>query len=285
MENGLLLLLILMFSSAQNVISKAFSCRISGGSLTFTATSCSAALVVFLFTSGGKLVFSTEYLGFSALFALCYGTAVLFGLLAMRTGPLSLTSLLISFSPLIPTFYGIRVLGEPVSGTLYIGLILLLLALVLVNLEKKGERKRITLRWALYVLASLVGNGACSTVQKVQQLTLHGAYKSEFMIAALSMDILALGICALLMERGSIKETLQKGVGFYIPNGLANGINNVLVIVLSTRMDASVMFPVLSGGGIVITFLISILFFKERLSRWQFLGSVLGLASVVLLNL
>ena len=285
MLDGLLLLLVVVFVSAQQVTKKGFSGRVSGGTMTFSAASCVAALVVFLITSGGKLVFSTEYLGYSALFAVSYGAAVVFGVLAIQTGPLSLTSLLTSFSLLIPTFYGIFVLHEPVSVTLYVGLALLLVALVLINLEKKGEKKQITLRWVVYVLLGFVGNGACSTVQKVQQLAQNGAYKSEFMIAALIMAILAMSVCALLMERGAIRESLKKGVAFYIPCGLANGIVNFLVIVLAARMDASVMFPVISGGGIVLAFLISILFYKEKLSRWQILGSVLGLVSVVLLNL
>jgi drug/metabolite transporter (DMT)-like permease len=285
MVNGLLLLAVVIFVSAQQVTKKGFSGRVTGGALTFSAASCVAALVVFLITSGGKLVFATEYLGYSALFAVSYGAAVVFGVLAVQTGPLSLTSLLTSFSLLIPTFYGIFVLDEPVSLTLYVGLALLLVALVLINLEKKGEKKQITLRWVVYVLLGFVGNGACSTVQKVQQMAFPGAYKSEFMIAALLMTILGIGICALLMERGQIKESLKKGAVFFIPCGLSNGIVNFLVIVLSARMDASVMFPVISGGGIVLAFLISILFYKEKLSLWQILGSALGLISVVLLNL
>ena len=285
MINGLLLLLVVVFVSAQQVTKKGFSGRVSGGAMTFSAASCAAALVVFLITSGGKLEITTAYLGYAVLFALSYGAAVVFGVLAVQTGPLSLTSLLTSFSLLVPTFYGIVVLNEPVSVTLYVGLALLMIALVLINLEKKGEKKQITLRWVVYVLLGFVGNGACSTVQKVQQLAHNGAYKSETMIVALCMCIVGMGICALVMERGQIKESLKKGVVFYVPCGLANGVVNFMMILLATRMDASVMFPVISGGGIVLAFLISILFYKEKLSRWQILGSALGLVSVVLLNL
>ena len=45
------------------------------------------------------------------------------------------------------------------------------------------------------------------------------------------------------------------------------------------------MFPVISGGGIVLTFLISLFNHKEKLSKWQLIGSGLGLISVVLLKL
>lgn len=285
MINALLLALIVVFVSVQQVTKKAYNRKTGGGAVTFSAASCVAALLVFLVTSGGRLVWSTEYLGFSALFAVSYSVTMVFSCLAIRVGPLSLSSLLTSFSLLIPTFYGILALGEPVSLTLYAGLALLLVALLLINLEKKGEEKKITLRWVLYILLAFVGNGMCSTVQKVQQVYFAGAYKNEFMIAALIMAGLSMGLCGLFMERREMADCLKKGVPHYISCGIANGIANFLVIFLSTRMGASVMFPVISGGGIVLTFLISVFFYKEKLSVWQILGSGLGLVSVVLLNL
>ena len=37
--------------------------------------------------------------------------------------------------------------------------------------------------------------------------------------------------------------------------------------------------------AIVLTFLVSLFFYKEKLSKWQILGSALGLVSVIFLNL
>ena len=284
MVNALLLLTIVVFVSVQQVTKKAYNSKVTGGTLSFSAASCVAALVVFLITSGGKLNFNTEFLVYSVLFAVSYSVAVVLGVLAISTGPLSLTSLLTSFSLLIPTFYGILVLDEPVSPNLFLGLILLAAALVLINIEKKGEKK-ITLKWILYVVLAFVGNGMCSTVQKVQQIACEGLYKSEFMIVALIISIVALSILALITEKKQIVDHLKKGAVLYTVCGLANGVVNFLVIFLATRMAASVMFPVISAGGIVLTFLVSLFVYKEKLSKWQILGSALGLVSVIFLNL
>ena len=287
MINGILLSLIVIFVSVQQVAKKAYSNRYSGGALTFSAASCVAALVVFLVTSGGTLEFTWEFVGYSVAFAVSYCFALVFGLLAIKVGPLSLTSLLTSFSLLIPTFYGILALNEQTSMFLYLGIALLLAALVLINFEKKGEQKKITLRWVVYILLGFVGNGMCSTVQKIQQIQQNGLYKSEFMIVALGLSILAVSILAVITERGQIVPAIKKGAACFVPCGLANGIVNFLVIYLSApgRMAASVMFPVISGGGIVLTFLISLLVYKEKLSAWQLIGSALGLVSVILLNM
>lgn len=284
MVNALLLLTIVVFVSVQQVTKKAYNSKVTGGTLSFSAASCMAALVVFLITSGGKLNFNTEFLIYSVLFAVSYSVAVVLGVLAISTGPLSLTSLLTSFSLLVPTFYGILVLDEPVSPNLFLGLGLLAAALVLINIEKKGEKK-ITLKWIFYVVLAFIGNGMCSTVQKVQQIACEGRYKSEFMIVALIISIVALSILAQITEKKQIVDHLKKGAVLYTVCGLANGVVNFLVIFLATRMAASVMFPVISAGGIVLTFLISLFVYKEKLSKWQILGSVLGLVSVIFLNL
>ena len=287
MVNGILLTLIVIFVSVQQVTKKAFSNRYSGGTLTFSAASCVAALEVFLVTAGGELPLTWDFVGYSLAFAGSYCFALVFGLLAIKVGPLSLTSLLTSFSLLIPTFYGIVVLSEPTGVMLYIGLVLLLAALVLINFEKKGEEKKITLRWIIYILLGFVGNGMCSTVQKIQQMNQAGLYKSEFMIVALVISVLVIGVIAVFTERKQMVPAVKKGALCFLPCGLANGIVNVLVIYLSApgRMPASVMFPVISGGGIVLTFLISLFIYKEKLSKWQLIGSGLGLVSVILLNL
>ena len=284
MVNALLLTIIVIFVSVQSVMKKAYNQKVTGGAMSFSAASCVAAAVVFLITAGGKLQFSTEFLPYSLLFALSYSVTVVTGMLAIMSGPLSLTCLVTSFSLIIPTVYGIIVLQEPVSTNLFIGLGLLAVALVLINLEEKGEKK-ITLKWATYVILAFVGNGMCSTVQKVQQIDLNGQYKSEFMIVALVISIVAMGIIALCAEKKQILPNLKAGFWLYTICGLANGVTNFLVIFLSSRMAASVMFPVISAGGIVLTFLISLFFYKEKLSKWQILGSALGLVSVIFLNL
>ena len=50
-------------------------------------------------------------------------------------------------------------------------------------------------------------------------------------------------------------------------------------------MDASILFPSISGGGIVLGFLLSTFVYKERLSRIQYIGYAIGTASVIILNI
>ena len=50
-------------------------------------------------------------------------------------------------------------------------------------------------------------------------------------------------------------------------------------------MNVSVMFPLISAGGIIVTYIVSQWVYKEELSLKQKIGTVLGILAVVVLNI
>ena len=65
--------------------------------------------------------------------------------------------------------------------------------------------------------------------------------------------------------------------------GIAIAFNNKLNLILSGIMDSAVFFPLVNGGGLVLTTVGGVIFFKEKLTVLQWIGVVVGIASVVLL--
>ncbi len=281
----LLLLLVTVGVSTQSVAQKAYNMKVKGSAYCFTLGSACFALPVFLLSSGGNLCFNADTALWSVLFAAAYSTGLIASLHAIRTGPLSLTSLFLSFSLVIPTLIGLIFLGEPVSEWLIIGIVLLFASLVLVNIEKKTEKRNITLKWGVCALLAFVGNGACSTLQKLQQLSSGGQYKSELMILALLITVTVMATLSGVTERKNAPSKLKGGLPYYAVCGLANGFVNYLVLVLSNRMDASVMFPVISAGGVVLAALVAIFLYKEKLQLQQWIGILLGTLAIIALNL
>lgn len=283
--NYILLLIIVIGLTLQQIASKSYGEKVQGGEYSFTMGTILIALFFFVLTSGGKFEFSTSYIWYSVLFAISTSVTLIFTLMAINEGPLSLSSLITQYSLLIPTAYGLLVLGEPIGTTLIIGVIFLLVSLVLINIEKKGEEKKITLKWGIYIFLAFVSNGACSTVQKVQQLECSGQYKNEFMIIAYAVSVVALAIFMLRFERKQCIQNLKQGLGQIVVRGLGLAVVNFLVMVLSNTMEASVMFPIISAGGIVMTFLVSLFLYKEKLSLLQYIGLMLGIVSIIFLNI
>ena len=203
--------------------------------------------------------------------------------LAVANGSLSLTSLFISYSLMIPTFYGLVFLKDSISFGFIPGLTLLAVSLFLVN---KGDKKaRFSFKWIMFVILAFIGNGMCTVIQKMQQVASDGNYKNEFMIVALAIVAVVMFILSMLKEREEIKTYVKAGWHWALICGLLNGMVNLFVMLLSEKMALSLMFPLISAGGLIVTYAVSRFGYKEKLTKVQFAGFVLGLASVIFLNI
>lgn len=275
-------------STIQNIFKQKFNERCKGSTYFFAAMTSFCAMLFFIAVNNDTY-YSAELLLPSAAFALSYAMATVFSVLAILHGPLAKTSLILSCSLLIPSFYGVIFLNDPISPTLLPGIAVLVAALWCVNQHKRtdGNDKKITTKWLLFVSLSFIGNGMCSTVQKAKQLFYGNAGNNMFMIVALAMVVIML-VCAALgfkSQRTAIKTTVKRGWWLALLCGMANGLTNFFVIYLNSHIPASVLFPVISGGGLVLIFLWSVLVKREKFTPMQYVGYALGVASIVLLNL
>ena len=269
--------------SAQNVIKKPYTQKTGNSGVFFFSALTSLAALIFFVLTGGNWSFDAAILWYSAGFAVSYALATVFMISAIAVGSLSLTSLITSYSLMIPTFYGLLFLNDPVSFGLIPGLVLLVISLLLIN--KPSADAPITWKWLLFVFLSFVGNGMCSTVQKMQQIAFNEAYKNEFMIAALAMVTVLMAALSLVKERSHIVHNAKCGWHLALICGLLNGMVNLFVMLLQGLMPMSLMFPLISAGGIIVTGIVSIAVYKEKLTAWQYVGFVLGIGAVVFLNL
>ena len=290
-----ILALTALTATVQNIFKQKFNEKCARSSAFFFSAMTSAVAMIFFIAI--NLFYNKDWyynaglLVPSAGFALSYACATVFSVLAILYGPLAQTSLIISCSLLIPSFYGIIVQGTPITPTLAIGTLLLVVTLFLVNTEKKGEggeKKKITLKWIIFALLAFIGNGMCSTVQTAKQDFYGNEGNNVFMIVALAMVVVILSAVAFALkgQRAYVKETAQKGFLLAFLCGAANGLTNFFVMLLNaSELSASVIFPVISGGGLLMIFLWSVLVKKEKFTVPQYIGYALGVVSLVLLNI
>lgn len=274
----------------QNVFKKQYNEKTGsrGGSM-FCALSAVFAALVFLFAAEFPLKIEPGVVGYSVGFAVVYAIALIFSVLAIANGSLAITSLILSYSLLIPTFYGIIFLKNEITDTLVIGLVLFMISLFLINYkaEKEEGQHKVTFKWIIYVILAFVGNGMCSTVTNMQVEKYNGAMKSEFMILAYIISMIFMFVYALFTERKDITLSLKKGWLLALLCGVFNGIVNLLVILLLERkeLQSSVIFPTIAAGGMILTFIVSLTLYKEKMTKAQTVGFFIGVVSVILLNL
>lgn len=282
----LLIALCTVTNTVQNVFRKQFSLRCQGGDYSFNALVAFFALLFFVFTSG-KISLNTEILPYSVGFAAVFALATVYLGMAIKTGSLAITSLIISYSLIIPTLYGLVFLNEKITPLKCGGILLLLISLFLVRAKADKEEKaaKPTVKWVVYLIIAFLSNGMCSVIQNAQQRKFDGAQNGSFMVLALIICTVFLLIVSLIAERKTIFNTLKKKIVLSAACGICNGATNYLVMTIIAVVASSVFFPVLSAGGLVLTFVISLVFYKEKFIPRQIAGLVCGLASLILLNI
>lgn len=277
------LIAIIFGISFQNIVKKPYTQKASGkGAYIFSLMTSLSALLFFLLTSK-SFAWDNGLIVYAIMFGVVFATTQVTATLSVACGSLSLTTLLISYSLMIPTVYGLIFLNEEISAGLIPGIVLLCISLYLTN--KKTDDTKITLKWLIYVSLSTVCNGLCVVVQKMQQVKFDGLYKNEFMIVSLAIVVLILAFFVLFKERKEIGTYFRLGWKEAIMGGLTNGMVNLFTMILTGLMAASLMFPLISVGGIIVTYLVSKFYYHEELTKMQTIGLFVGMASVVLLNI
>lgn len=222
-------------------------------------------------------------------FGLSYAAATVFVVLAIRHGSLARTTLVTSYSLLVPALAGLALLREPLKPTLIGGILLLILSLWLTNYRGSPADggQTVTFKWVVCVALGFAGNGLCSTVQKLAPHYTHGGDLNQTMYM-----ILALGLSAVILTAASFAsgerdrpKILRRGAPLALVCGLCNAGVNVLVLYLNARIPASVMFPVMSAGQIILVCAYALAVGRERFTKKQWTGFAVGIASLVLLNL
>lgn len=265
-------------ASGQSALGKQYAKR-GGHALSFNINKAASGAVLFLIwglMSGFSLHGPTVLFGLSYGLVLCLSMHT--GFQALRIGPLALSSMMGSFSLIVPFLVGVICLNESVTVFKIFGLILLLTSIFLINVKKEG---RFSKRWLLYAVITLLANGICSVVQKIHQLQFPTLYRTEFMFWALLCVSVMLCISHIAERRPRSPLTFS-ATG--VVTGIMNCMANYMVLYLSATENASVLFPIVSVANIITVWGIGVVFFKERLQYWQAIGLAIGIPAIVLLK-
>lgn len=275
---------IVLFSVTQSATTKLFGKK-SRHSLLFNSIKAGAAL---LFFSVLSLFFGVTLHLPTILYGTLYGVSLALsmygGYQALCRGPMAITGMIVSFSVVIPLLYGLTLCGEKMTLFKGVGLGFLALAILFTNLKKGEKGQKGDGRWLGFVFLTFFCNGICSVLQKRHQTVYPKAYLHEFMISAMLFCFILFTIIALL--RTPVKVLWQeKGKGYGVLSGAANGIANYLTLALAGLENASVLFPAISAGTILVTLACGFLLFHEKPRLTQLFAMVFGISAIVLLKI
>ena len=134
--------------------------------------------------------------------------------------------------------------------------------------------------WRKYVALCFVVNGLAKLPSKMLHEAGYDAFRGVYLLAR-SGAALAMVVLFLVIRR---KRFALRDVLIGCPMGLLGLSLTALYLVGLSKMEATVLFPLGSAGGVVLTCLFSYIFWKEKPHGWPgYLGLAVGVVAVALL--
>jgi hypothetical protein len=265
-------------------------------SLTLTSASLIALTILWAFNGFESVIYPiTIIIAFA--FGVLYVVATIYSLLALFSGPFALTALILSYSLILPTGFGLIFYsgGSAPSAFVIAGIILIFVSLFLVRAKSDKGSVKITRKWLIYSMIAFVSNGTLNILQTIHNE--ENARKSInvepyiFMLWSMFFVVVSFAIIAAVYfpknkNKGLAMPTTSSLLKFGSATGVSNTVMNVLVLVVNgTYIPAFILFPLMSVGQLTLIFLVSTILFKERYTPSQYVGYFLGMVSIVLINI
>lgn len=250
--------------------------------------SFSSALCLLIMSDNLSVSFYTIIL--SLLFGIITLAQQIFNLYALENGPLSYTTVIISLSTLIPTVSGALFWNEKIAFVQYVGIAFLCICFIL-SVNLKNKEKSIGIKWLIFSVLAFISTGLIGIMQKIHQSSTHKDELDAFLIISFFFSFLISSIAAAIFkkQRNITDNNIKHSVINFTPialmliSGIFVAINNKYNLFLSGVLDAAVFFPVVNGGGLILTSAAAVILFKEGLTKLQYLGIITGIISVILI--
>lgn len=188
-----------------------------------------------------------------------------------------LSSIFMKLGLLVPILFSVLVFHEVPTWTQIVGFCIAVIAIILINFKSENDGSRF--HWQL--LAMLLMCGGADAMAKVFEVMGPATLSNQYLYYTFTV---ALALCIALViynkERPGLREFL-----FGAAIGIPNFFSSKFLLLSLTDLPAVVVFPSFSIATMLITTLVGVVFFKERLLKLQWLALLAIIVALFLLNL
>ena len=200
----------------------------------------------------------------------------IFKLFALTKGPMHITLLFTTSSMIIPALSGMA-FGEKFSPAKLLIIFILLFFLYLSfgeNTKTKAGGK-----WFVLCALAFLFQGTIGILQKIHQTS---AYKGESLGFLFVAFICAVLFCFVRNKCKISSSVLNKKIIFIcLMCGICTFTMNFLNLKLSGLLPSQLFFPLVNGSAIVLSSIMSVVLFKEHLTKKQTIGLTGGILSLI----
>ena len=273
-------------------LTKFYQIRVGNGiitSLLFTFFSGLTASIILACICGFRISINLFSFMTAAGGVVCGTAFMAIGMKMMSMGKVAVyTMFLMLGSMFIPFLYGVIFLNESITVWKLAGIVLLIIALVLPVLKKSDEKGK-NKSYIFLGIAVFILNGFVCLFMKIHQISAYAipTFEFGFWQNLISVTLIS-GVLAVyaLIKRGnndvplSVRKTAPN-LWIVVMYAVVNQAGALLQLFAAKTVDASVMFPLITGGVIVISALFGFVFYKEKIDRYTLIGLVLSIVSMI----
>ena len=212
-----------------------------------------------------------------------FAVAGLMYISALSRGSFIWSVFLMNLSNFIPIVFSLAFLGEPINLPQIIGVLMILSILFVMSIGLQYKNNLFSARWMMFAMTAMLSNGSVLSLQKTHAHFARG-YELEF----LTVLFLSASVTALTYHMFVIKKVIMPMRSLLpISFGMVATIGaiNFLSMLLMRHVTAAVQFPIIVGGGTIITAVIGVVLYKENPSSRLYISAFLLVAGVILLGL
>ncbi|MBQ8212625.1 MAG: hypothetical protein IJZ80_01345 [Clostridia bacterium] len=247
-------------------------------SLVFSLYKSLVIIVIMLFISGFRVIFSWFSLLMAAIYAVSGILMSYYSLKAFSVANLSVYSVFSMLGGMIlPFFLGVAFYDEKLTVFKVICCVLIVGA-VLLNIKTGTQDKKAI----FYYFAVFLLNGMAGVISKIHQSSalLH-TDSSGFMIWS---SLVTVVICLVWLLIGWKKIPLVKGRDLLLVSGYGvfNGVGNLFLLIALAVLPASIQYPLVTGGVMICSTVISLIR-KEALTAKDYIATAIAFLASVLI--
>lgn len=287
------LLAAIIGSSSLVILLKMFDLRGVNLYLGITINYLVGAILAFAFapqTLTTNEIVTAEWFPISILIgALFMISFVVYAFSAQRSG-VAITTISGRAAVVIPVLFAFVALGEQATALKIAMLVLILFAMALILRRERqlGEPKeKFSLNWFILLpIVVFLFNGINDTLvlfantTKIESVNITPVFMGTMFVSGVVTGL----ICYLLSCLKNPHRPTGKDLLWGSILGFMNWVCMVGVFYALDEMDGSVFYPLYYTGAIVISTIVGVWVFKERLSRTNYLGIVIAVVAIAVLS-
>lgn len=242
------------------------------------------AVMLIWFLAEGEYRISLEAVIFGLVYGVILCAFLYFKTASLAEGSVTITTLIGSAAFIPATIFGIFYANESVSVFQIIGMIVMLIA-VAICVNTNGSSEKPTLKWIIYVIAFFIAGSALGAFFKVFGKSNAFSEVNGMMLSASVFSAALFFITGLVINKGNKlpTPTIEKQSLIYILlSGFAGCLYVRMNLSLSAVISSAIFFPVSNGSMVMISTLAGFILFKEKLTKLQVFGIILGVVAIVL---